>query len=68
MTEADVAMLLGLGTTAAQAAFTYAPPLAAVFDTRPLSPVWIGFSAACGALVFAALELEKAALRRWRRE
>jgi magnesium-transporting ATPase (P-type) len=59
------AVLLGLGAAlAAQAAFTYAPPFAAVFDTRPLSPLWLGFSAACGALVFIALEVEKALLRR----
>jgi magnesium-transporting ATPase (P-type) len=59
------AVLLGLGAAlAAQAAFTYAPPFAAVFETRPLSPLWLGFSAGCGALVFAALEVEKALLRR----
>jgi magnesium-transporting ATPase (P-type) len=61
------AVLLGLAAAlAAQAAFTYAPPLAAVFGTQALSPAWIAFSAACGAGVFALLEVEKAALRRWR--
>jgi magnesium-transporting ATPase (P-type) len=60
------AVLLGLAAALlAQAAFTYAPPFAAVFDTRPLPLGWLGFSAACGALVFGALELEKLALRRW---
>jgi magnesium-transporting ATPase (P-type) len=59
------AVLLGLGAAlAAQAAFTYLPPLGAVFDTRPLGPEWLAFSAACGAAVFLLLEVEKAALRR----
>ncbi len=61
------AVLLGVGAAVGlQAAFTYLPPVAAVFGSAPLGPAWLGFAAGCGAAVFAILEVEKAALRRLR--
>jgi magnesium-transporting ATPase (P-type) len=59
------AVLLGVAATVlAQLAFTYAPPLQAVFDTRPLAPGDWALIVAIGAGLLIALEAEKAVRRR----
>ncbi|MBK5926393.1 cation-translocating P-type ATPase [Rhodobaculum claviforme] len=46
-----------------QAAFTYLPPMQALFATTPLSPLQLAQCAAAGVLVLALLELDKLAAR-----
>ena len=59
------AVLLALaGVTLAQFAFTYAPPLQAVFDTRPVSISDGVMVVGVGVLLMVVLEGEKALLRR----
>ena len=48
-----------------QGAFTYAPPLQALFGVAGLSPEQWGRVVAFGAALFLLVELEKALLRRW---
>jgi magnesium-transporting ATPase (P-type) len=53
--------------TMVQLAFTYLPPMQAIFATRPLDgTAWLAIIAFGVALVLAA-EIEKAVVRRWRR-
>jgi Ca2+-transporting ATPase len=56
-------LLTALLTVALQLAVVYAPPLNAVFRTRPLAPVDLAGCFACALAVFAIVEAEKA----WRR-
>lgn len=59
------AVLIALaGVTLAQFAFTYAPPLQAVFDTRPVSFLDGVMVVGVGVLLMVVLEAEKAMLRR----
>lgn len=55
-----------VGVVVWQAVFTYAPPMQALFDTRPIGIAAWGRILVAAAAVFAAIELEKAGLRRWR--
>ncbi len=48
-----------------QGAFTYAPPVQALFGVAGLSPEQWGRVVAFGAALFLLVELEKALLRRW---
>ena len=58
------AVWIGVGLiVAAQFAFTYAPPLQALFDTRPVAFADGLVVVAIGVLFFALFELEKWALR-----
>ena len=58
------AVLTGVGTVVLlQLAFTYAPPLQALFDTRPLDPIDGAMAIGSGLLLFIVLELEKLAGR-----
>ncbi|MCB1910129.1 MAG: HAD-IC family P-type ATPase [Rhodocyclaceae bacterium] len=59
------ACLIAVGVVAlAQLAFTYAPPMQALFGSRPLDlQVWMRMLAA-GVVVFAVVELEKLLIRR----
>lgn len=58
------AVLIGVGTVALlQLAFTYAPPLQALFDTRSLDPIDGAMAIGSGLLLFMVLELEKLAGR-----
>jgi hypothetical protein len=50
--------------TALQLAFTYAPVVGALFDTRPLGPAEGLMVLAVGPLLLLILELEKRLLRR----
>jgi len=59
------AVLVALGlVTVLQLLFTYAPPMEALFGTRPLPPLWAGVVLAIGAALFVVLEVEKWARRR----
>jgi magnesium-transporting ATPase (P-type) len=65
------AVLAGVGAVALlQLAFTYAPPMQALFATRPLDPIAEGLPIlATGAALMVVLEVEKALRRRlagWR--
>jgi magnesium-transporting ATPase (P-type) len=51
---------------ALQAMFTYAPFMQVLFDTRPLAPATGVAIVAVGVAVLVVLEVEKAAVRRWR--
>jgi magnesium-transporting ATPase (P-type) len=51
-----------------QGAFTYLGPLQTLFDTAPPAAGEWGRILAFGVVVFAAVELEKAILRRWRKD
>jgi magnesium-transporting ATPase (P-type) len=54
------AVWLGIGiTVAAQLAFTFAPPLQAVFETAPLGPREAGVVLALGPLLLGIVEAEK---------
>jgi potassium/sodium efflux P-type ATPase len=54
------AVLTGLGITVlAQLAFTFAPPLQALFGTRPLTPFDALVAIGCGVALLLVLELEK---------
>lgn len=60
-----IALVAAAAILAAQAAFTYLPPLQALFHTAPLSAAaWVAI-AACGIAVFLAVEAEKMVLRIW---
>lgn len=54
------------GVFVSQAAFVWAPPLQALFDTRSLDLGTLALAALLGAAVFLLLELEKALLRKRR--
>jgi calcium-translocating P-type ATPase len=59
------AVLIGVGLTlAAQAAFTYAPPLHALFATASLDIPSLAAAAAAGVALFGLAELDKAVRRR----
>jgi magnesium-transporting ATPase (P-type) len=61
------AILLSISLVALlQLAFTYAPPLQAVFGTAPLSMGELALCAGAGVLLFAVVEAEKAIVRRLR--
>ncbi|WP_051882179.1 cation-translocating P-type ATPase [Parvularcula oceani] len=61
------AVLIAVGAViAAQLAFTYFPPLQAVFDTRPVGLAEGAAIIGIGAVLFTVLELEKALFRRFR--
>lgn len=49
-----------------QVLFTYAPPMQTLFDTRSIGIAAWGRILLASAAVFVAVEMEKAALRRWR--
>jgi magnesium-transporting ATPase (P-type) len=54
------AVLAGVGTVIPlQLAFTYAPPLQVLFDTRPLNLIDGGVALGTGLLLFLILEVEK---------
>jgi magnesium-transporting ATPase (P-type) len=54
------AVLIALGLVVVmQSLFTYAPPMEALFGTRPLPPLWAGVVLAVGAALFVVLEVEK---------
>ena len=55
------------GVLVSQAAFVWAPPFQALFNTRALGLGTLSLAAGLGAAVFLVLELEKAMLRRKRR-
>ena len=58
-------VLLAVGTVVVlQAAFTYLPPMQALFDTRPLDPAQLAQCAAAGILVLLVLEFDKMIERR----
>ncbi len=59
------AMWLGIAlVVAAQAGFTYAPPLQAVFATTALGWPHLGLAVAAAAFVFVVVEIEKAIVNR----
>jgi magnesium-transporting ATPase (P-type) len=61
------AVLIGVAIViVAQFAFTYLPPLQAVFDTRPLSLAEGAAVIAVGLALLLVVELEKAVAARWR--
>jgi magnesium-transporting ATPase (P-type) len=55
------------GVVVSQAAFVWAPPLQALFDTRSLSLAPLALAVGLGAALFLVLEAEKALLRHRRR-
>ena len=58
-------MLIAVALTVlAQGAFTYWPPMNALFGTAPLAPHHWGLIAAAALPAFLAVEAEKALLRR----
>ncbi len=58
-------VLLAVGAVVGlQAAFTYLPPMQALFDTRPLDLVQLAQCAAAGVLVLLVLECDKLVERR----
>jgi magnesium-transporting ATPase (P-type) len=58
------AVLIAVGVVVLlQAAFTWAPPMQALFDTRALEPWQLAQCAAAGVLVLLLLELDKLAAR-----
>jgi magnesium-transporting ATPase (P-type) len=61
------AVLLILAVVFWQFLFTYAPPMQALFESAPLDAGAWGRIAVAGAAVFCLVELEKLAMRRWRR-
>jgi magnesium-transporting ATPase (P-type) len=62
------AVLLGIAVAmAAQALFTYAPPLQALFDTRPVAPADGALILGLGVALLVLLEAEKLLRRGWRR-
>jgi magnesium-transporting ATPase (P-type) len=61
------AVLLGVAITVlAQLAFTYAPPLQAVFATAAVGPIEGAVVLGSGILFLLVMETEKALIRRWR--
>ncbi len=54
-----------LAVAAAQAAFTWLPPMNAVFGTRPLTAAEGGIVLALGVAIFVGLEAEKRLVRGW---
>ena len=61
------AVLLGIAMAmAAQALFTYAPPLQALFDTRPVTPADGALILGLGVALLVLLEAEKLLRRGWR--
>lgn len=61
-------VLLALGAVLLlQSALTYAPPLQQLFGTAPLDPIDLARCALAGILLFAVLEVDKAAAAYWRR-
>ncbi len=62
-------VLLAVAAVAAlQLLFTYAPFMGVLFHTRPLGPAELLPILAAGVLLFAVLEVEKLAVRRWGRD
>lgn len=61
----SIALYAAAAILAAQAAFTYIPPLQALFHTAPLTATaWLAI-AASGVAVFLCVEAEKFVLRTW---
>jgi hypothetical protein len=59
------AVLIGVGLTlAAQAAFTYAPPMNALFATAPSDLGSLAAACAAGAALFVLAEIDKGIRRR----
>jgi hypothetical protein len=60
-------VLIGVGSVVLlQLAFTYLPPMQALFGTRALHPLWDGLPIlAMGLALMLVLEAEKALRRRW---
>jgi magnesium-transporting ATPase (P-type) len=62
------AVLIGVGVViVAQLAFTYLPPVQAVFGSRPLSLTEGAVVFAIGVAMLVVVEIEKAIVARWRR-
>jgi len=61
----SIALYSAAAILLAQAAFTYLPPLQALFNTAPLGGgAWLAI-AGCGVAVFLCVEVEKFVLRTW---